>query len=74
MRHPALTAGERYYLVTSGLEMDPPQIQPARSLGSYIQAYWGSGSEPYGWVLDGDLALKAQQSTSLLSFSSFFSL
>lgn len=39
MRRPALTAGERYYLITSGLEMDPPQIQPAKSVGSYIHAY-----------------------------------
>lgn len=39
VRHPALTAGERYYLITSGLEMDPPQIQRARSVSSYIHAY-----------------------------------
>lgn len=42
--HPALTAGERYYLITSGMEMDPPLIKPVRSISSKIQAYQGSGS------------------------------
>lgn len=61
-RHLALTAGGRYYLITSGLEMDPPQIQPAKSVsvGSWIHAYCGAKTVPSGWVLDCNLALKTE--------------